>query len=118
MKKRRYRLLTAAVLAAAVLIAGAVIFGPLRGWFRGGNASRADVSQVSGDVSVLRNGMAYVLKKGVSLRAGDVLAAGPGSECQARFAFGADAALGEGGRMELTALSQASPFGACSRPFR
>ena len=108
MKKRRYRLLTAAVLAAAVLIAGAVIFGPLRGWFRGGNASRADVSQVSGDVSVLRNGMAYVLKKGVSLRAGDVLAAGPGSECQARFAFGADAALGEGGRMELTALSQES----------
>ena len=78
MKAKSYRILAVIILAAALLIAGVLIRGSAGRWFGGReSASPARVTEVRGEVSILRSGMSYTLKQGVGLRKDDALTAGP-----------------------------------------
>jgi len=89
MRRKSYYVILILFLLAAVLAVTALAAGLPGRWFRtDAKNSLARAGRVEGDVSVLRSGMAYVLKDDVLLRQDDALITGPDSGCQALFTDG------------------------------
>ncbi|MBR6950654.1 MAG: DUF4430 domain-containing protein [Oscillospiraceae bacterium] len=77
MKTKSYRIMIIVILAAALLITGLLVRGSAGRWFGGrGRANSAVVTEIEGEVSVLRSGMAYTLKPDIGLRKDDAVTAG------------------------------------------
>ena len=106
MKRKKLYYLFVLLLLLAVLLAALFISGSQGRWFgSGAKDALARVKRVEGDVSILRNGMAYVLQEGVALRRDDSLVTGEDSGCDALFTDGSLASLDKYSEVELQRLS-------------
>lgn len=113
MKRQQYRVLIVILLILAIVAAGVLLSDTNGRWFRkGSKGSLASVQQVTGDVSVLRDGMAYVLKKDIGLRQDDALVTGADAYCQASVVSEALVSIDGGSQIEMETLT---PDGAAVR---
>lgn len=88
MKKKQIANLIMIAIILAIVAAGVLGVGYIRGWFDTNDGSYAVLSEIRGIVNIERDGVSYPAENGTVLRPGDKLSCNPGTTAVVQVADG------------------------------
>ena len=103
--KKLFYAISAVVLALILLIAAVSAEGSLGGLFRKAPEPEITVENLTGDVSIRRNGSVYTLKNGMELLPGDTVLVGRSAGCEVVAAGCVRATLAMDAQLRIAAVS-------------